>query len=164
MKTTNTPSVEVEQSLPGATHKRRSGITLVETVIALTLLALVLSGSYKIVVLSSSMNRSVRDHYVAVTLARSRIERAKNFAFVDLATLEEDRVVVDYNGTPNTQGHYRRTTVVQQDASSPLVSDVEVTVEIRNSRTGWDNPKKEVITTKLTDYWVPDEEDEEGQI
>ena len=103
--------------------------------IASVVLTMVMGGAYSLVVQAAQMSRSARDHYVAVNLAKNRLERARNFQYGDLRLVGENNVVVDENGNPNTAANFRRTTAVTTNYSANI-TQVIVTVQIRNFRTG----------------------------
>jgi prepilin-type N-terminal cleavage/methylation domain-containing protein len=119
----------------GNRRKAKSGFTLVESLIAMVVLAMVMGGAYSLVVQAARMSRAARDHYVAVNLAKNRLERARNFQYADLRLVGESNMVVDENGNPNTASNFRRTTVVNTNYSAD-VTQITVTVQIRNFRTG----------------------------
>lgn len=119
---------------------RRSGFTIVEAVVSSVLLAMVLGGAYTLIVRTYTVSRVARDHYVASNLAKNRIERAHNFRYSDLPLLAESKVMVDDNGSGDTEGHFRRTTRVNTSFVDPITgatnTEVSVAVDVRNIRTG----------------------------
>ena len=119
----------------GRTKKAKEGFTLVESLIAMVVLAMVMGGAYSLVVQAARMSRLARDHYVAVNLAKNRLERARNFQYSDLRLVAENNMVVDENGNPNTTANFRRTTVVNTNYAAD-VTQLTVTVQIRNYKTG----------------------------
>ncbi len=82
--------------------RRRSGLTIIEMVVASLLLGLVLMGAYAMVTQATLMMRQARNHYVASTLCLARLERARDFEYSLLRLIEEHApgVVVDQNGNP----------------------------------------------------------------
>lgn len=130
---------------------RRSGFTLVEVVIALALIVIVLGGAYSLVIHAARVSRMARDHYIAVNLAKNRIERARNFRYADLYLLAESNQVMDENGGPSDSGRFRRTTAVDS-VSRPGMTVVTVTVRVRSLRTGAFGNEGESMSTMLTDY------------
>ncbi len=115
--------------------KAKAGFTLVESLMAMVVLAMVMGGAYTLIVQAAGMSRAARDHYVAVNLAKNRLERARNFQYSDLRLITENNMVVDENGNPNTTANFRRTTAVNTNFSANI-TEVAVTVQIRNFRTG----------------------------
>jgi hypothetical protein len=88
-----------------------------------------------------------RDHYVAINIAKNRIERAKTFDFDELDLLSESGVVVDVNGTPNGSGHYRRSTSVSFAATN--LKEIAVQVDIRNRVTTQFGSENETTRTYI---------------
>ena len=119
----------------GTGRMRRSGFTLLEVVMTLFLLAVVLAGAYMVMSRAADLSRSARHHYIAINLAKNRLERARNFAYGDLHLLTENNVVVDDNGVPDTTGRFRRSTVVVTNYA-PNLTRITVTVNLKNRKTG----------------------------
>lgn len=130
---------------------RVSGFTLIEAIISSMLLALVIAGSYSLVNRSSALIRSGRDHYVAINIARSKLERIRNFQYDQLYTLSESNVVVNDSGTPASDGLYRRTTAVYTNYS-PGLTKVEVRVDIADQRTLRFQGNSESVASLFTEY------------
>lgn len=138
-----------------STHAvRRDGFTIIETVLSVVVLLMVMAGAYKIITMTASLNRVVRNHYVAANLAKNRLERARNFPYADLSMLAEDKVVVNDNGVPNTTGRFRRTTTVNTN-HAPGVTAITVTVDIKNLRSGTFRTESENISSLFTEYLSP---------
>ena len=114
---------------------QRSGFTLLETLMTLFLLMVILAGAYRVMVGAADLSRSARHHYLAINLAKNRLERARNFAYGDLSLLAENNVVIDDNGTPDTAGTFRRSTVVTTNYA-PNLTKITVSVGMKNRRTG----------------------------
>ncbi len=135
-------------------------MTITEVVIATFLILGVLSSAYLLIVKATELSRSARRHYVAISLAKNRVERARNFLYADLKLLAETDLTVDENGNPDPNGGYRRTTIVDTNyaAAHGLPSDlteVVVTVKIRNPRTGLFTADQETIQTLFVEYLAP---------
>ena len=133
---------------------RRGGFTIVETVISIVMLMMVMAGAYKIITTTASLNRVVRNHYVAANLAKNRLERARNFPYADLSMLAESQVVVNDNGVPNTDGRFRRTTAVNTNHAVGVTA-ITVTVDIKNLRSGIFGTESEDISSLFTEYLTP---------
>ncbi|HRZ11663.1 MAG TPA: prepilin-type N-terminal cleavage/methylation domain-containing protein [Kiritimatiellia bacterium] len=136
-------------------RRGRSGFTLVEVMIAVVLVLLALGGAYTLIVHSARVSRAARDHYVAVNLAKNHLERARNFRYADLYLLAEDNLVMNENGGPDNRGRFRRTTVVDDDYATG-VTEITVTVQVRNRRTGEFGEEKEQISSLFTEYLTPE--------
>lgn len=134
---------------------RRSGFTLMEVLMTLFLMMIVLAGAYKVMVSAADLSRSARHHYLAINLAKNRLERARNFAYGDLNLLAENNVVIDDNGTPDTAGTFRRSTVVVTNYA-PNLTKITVTVGMKNRKTGaWvvgGSTESEVVASLFTPY------------
>lgn len=132
----------------------RKGFTMIEVVIGLFLMVMVLAGGYLLIVRSAELSRAARNQYIAVTLCKNRLERARNFDLIDLHLLAEQDLAVDDNGAPMAGGTFARTTVVNTNIAPGLV-EVTVTVKVRNKRTGLYGPAQESMDMKYTEYLVP---------
>ena len=133
---------------------RRGGFTIVETVFSIVMLMMVMAGAYKIITSTASLNRVVRNHYVAANLAKNRLERARNFPYPDLPLLAENLVLVNDNGVPAADGRFRRTTAVNTNYG-PGVTALTVTVGIKNLRSGNFNTETESISSLYTEFLSP---------
>jgi Tfp pilus assembly protein PilV len=129
----------------------KSAFTLVEAVISAVILALAIAGSYSLITRSASMIRSSRNHYVAVTLAKDHIERARSIPFSQLHLMAESRLLVDDSGTPDSQGDFRRTTSVVTNYQ-PGVTLICVTNEIKSLRTRTFQGEWETVAALFTEY------------
>ena len=133
---------------------RRRGFSIVEVVVTLVLLAMVMGGSYLVMARAAELSRTARNHYVAATLCKNRLERARNFDYQDLHLLAENDLVVDDNGAPSSKGFFARTTTVNTNLATGL-TQVTVTVKIKNKKTGRFGPGKEELSTIFTEYLAP---------
>jgi len=131
--------------------EKRRGFTLVEVLVATTLVVTVLAGVYMVVVHALRLTRMARDHYVATNIAKNRLERARNFQYNDLYLLAEGNVTVNENGLPDNAGRYRRTTVINSEFDEGL-TEVSVLVHIRSRRTGQFSGEQEQISSLFTEY------------
>lgn len=133
---------------------RRSGFTIIEIVVSLIVLAVVMAGAYQVITVAARLRHSARNHYIAVVMANNRIERAKNFEYKDLSLLAESNVVLDEDGAGDPNGWFRRTTTVNTNFASRL-TELTVTVQIRDRATKEFKTQAETVTTLLTEYVVP---------
>jgi len=129
----------------------KQGFTLVEAVISTMLLVLVIAGSYSLVNASSKMIYAARNHYVAINIARARLERARDFAYTQLSSLAETNVVVDDSGNPSSSGYFRRSTLVNTNYQTGLTK-VEVRSDIRDSRSLNFTTENESVASLFTEY------------
>lgn len=115
-------------------NKSQHGFTFTEVMVAVLILGVFIAGAYKMVSGALWINQAARDHYVAIHLANSRLERARNLQYSSLYQLVENQLVMDEHGTPGVNGNFRRTTTVNANYGSNLTEFV-VQVDIRNRRT-----------------------------
>jgi prepilin-type N-terminal cleavage/methylation domain-containing protein len=142
---------EMNKTITG--RRLRRGMTLVEVVVATFLILMVMAGSYLLIIQSSELSRTARRHYIAISLAKNRLERARNFLYNDLKLMAETDLTVNDNGNPDPDGRFRRTTTVDTNYSAGL-TEVIVVVKIRNPHTGLFTPDNETIRTLFTEYLV----------
>jgi type II secretion system protein I len=94
------------------------GFTFIEIVVAMAILALAMAGTFRMMSVSMQTRQVAQNHYVATVMANNRIERAKNLAFGELSLLAETEVAVDSLGTPDPDGRYLRSTLIQPNFDS----------------------------------------------
>jgi hypothetical protein len=116
--------------------------------VATLILGLFIVGCYKMIVGALWMNQSARDHYVAINMADSRLERARNLQYASYGQLMETQLVMAADGTPSVSGPYRRSTSVNTNYGVNLTEFV-VQVDIRNHKTGVFDGVKEQLATVL---------------
>jgi Tfp pilus assembly protein PilV len=131
---------------------RREGLTLVETIIAILIFAICISGICKLVVITRESSDRARSHYTAINLGKNRLERAKVFPFGQLNDFVENQTVVDGAGTPSANGEFRRTTTVSNVTAT--LKDVTVRLEIRNRVTRRFEGVSEAIQTYIADFRI----------
>lgn len=132
-------------------RRLRRGMTLTEVVVATFLILLVMTSAYSLIIRSSELSRSARRHYIALSLAKNRLERARNFLYSDLKLMAETDLTVNDNGNPDPNGRFRRTTSVDTNYAAGL-TEMIVTVKIRNPHTGLFTTDNETIRTLFTEY------------
>jgi len=115
------------------------GMTVVELMIAMGLLAVIMSAALPLVDHMMCRFQMARDHYVATTICQGRIERARAVPYSDLGLLAESGLLVDDFGNPcSPGGRFRRTTVVQPDTPVAGLTTMSVRTDICIcSRWGW---------------------------
>ncbi len=111
----------------------RDGLGLIEVMISLTIFAASITGMCGLALICRDSSDRARDHYIAVNLAKNRLERAKSLGFGQLSTFAENMVLVNSQGRPSGILDFRRTTIVSNVTAS--LTEVRVTVEIRNRET-----------------------------
>lgn len=106
-------------------------MTLVEVLVALSLLVIGLAGGYTAVSASMKNRQFAQNYYVGTLLANNQIERAKNLPFAQLTLLRESNVAVDNEGSVDSGGRYRRSTkIITSHAGNPKLCMVEVSVAV----------------------------------
>ncbi len=131
----------------------KSGISIVEVVVALGLLSLVMAAAYPVLITASRISRVARNHYIAVALAQNRMERARTLNYGDLGYLVESNVVVNDLGSPLAEGNFRRTTSILTNSGANLAR-FSVQVDIRNLRSRQFVGESESLSTYMTKYEV----------
>lgn len=136
---------------------RKDGWTLVESLVAILILGLFISGSCAVIGAARRAMDSARSHYAAANIAKNRIEKLRTFDLDQLSLLNEHQVQIDHLGNPDGDGDFRRTTFVTNITQTLL--DVTVTVEIRN-RISWrfEDGGRESVSTYLTEFTEPPED------
>ncbi len=129
---------------------KRAGISLIETVVALTILAVFVTGAAKIIIASQKLSDKAREHYAAINIAKSRIELVRTFEFGQVDNFLEDKVLVNASGAPDVNGNFRRTTTVSEVSSNLL--EMAVTVEIRNRKKLAFTGEREQLRTFFAEY------------
>lgn len=145
----------VTPTQPGARKgwRSRDGISMAEVLVALFIFAVAVTGLCSLSVIAREASDRARDHYVAINLAKNRLERAKSFEFGQLYLFEEYQTPVDITGKSDPNGDYRRSTIVTNVNAG--LTEVRVTVEIRNRDTWEFVPGVEDIRSYVADVWAP---------
>ncbi|MBD3426174.1 MAG: hypothetical protein GF409_02965 [Candidatus Omnitrophica bacterium] len=106
------------------------GMTLIEVVISIALVALVVVSLFAAVTQTSVFSQRIDRVYTASYLAQRRIDMVKRLEFDQLGFAEETDVRVDADGNLASDGHYVRTTEVTENYSgNAFLAKVKVTVQ-----------------------------------
>ncbi len=108
----------------------KSGFTLIEVVIAIMILAMCIGGLCQLFVNVHQLSEMSRSHYVAINIAKNKIERAKTLGYTDLYLLSENDGIVNSSGAADPDGFYKVNTVVQPSGSNLM--EIVVTVDIKS--------------------------------
>ena len=130
-----------------------SGMTVVETLVALTIFALFTTGACKLLMSHRQVSDMARAHYTAINIAKNRLELVRTFDFDQVDEFIESNVIVDESGLPDVNGYYRRSTEIDNVSSNLL--ELTVTVDIRNRRTLQFNPANQSLSTYFAKYLPP---------
>ena len=129
------------------------GFTLIEAFISIMVVALVLGGAYPVVSRSGMLIRSARNHYLAVNIAKDRLERCRDYDYTTLSFLTETNLLVDDNGVPTTSGVFRRSTSVAVNYNGQTgLTLIAVTAEIRDLLSGQFKGEQESASCLYTSY------------
>lgn len=140
-----------EQPLQKLEHGRKcAGMTLVEALVAIAVFAVFMTGASKILMSHRKVTDMARSHYVAINIAKNRMELVRTFGFDHVHEFLEDKVLVNANGLPSTEGDYRRTTQIS-NISVNLV-ELFITIDIRNRKSLEFSGEQELLTTYIANY------------
>lgn len=142
-------------------NSQKQGFTLIEAIVSIVLLVMVIGGSYRIMNQTARMIRASRNHYIAANLSNARIERARTFVYSSLPLLAETNIVITDEGSPDSAGDFRRTTIVipnyQVDTNNPQsgLTMVLVRTEICNLQSRTFTGDAEEVVYLATEYLTP---------
>ena len=127
-----------EKTIQEANIRRKHcrGATIVETIVALTILAVFISGAVRVVMSHRQLTDKARAHYTAINIAKNRVEQVRNMRRADysqIAAMIESDTLVDKDGDPApvNQAKYSRTTNISGTSVSELL-EIEVIVKIKD--------------------------------
>lgn len=128
----------------------RSGVTLVETIVAVTILGFCITGFALLVAMSKEISDQARNHYVAANLAKNRVESARILKFSQLIYLKESQVIVNDSGLADPSGDFRRTTTVTPKSTN--LAEIVVFVAVRD-RVSWKfGTEQEEVRSYVADF------------
>lgn len=114
----------------GSAGTRHSGFTLLEVMIASTILMVLVAGFVGSFIMALRTLDAANNQYRAKAIARNRIQRARSFEFASLPLLEETDSFIDRYGNIDQAGTFRRsTTIVTNTPTAPHT--VGIRVEVR---------------------------------
>lgn len=130
----------------------RAGFTLVEVMIASTILGLVMLGFHAAFLGALRTQFMAEDHYAATAVARNRLQRALSMDFDSLALLDETATRVDARGTPDANGSLMRHTYVSN--VSPDCVYVACTIYFDLRRGGGQSEPIQLTTMRTRNMWA----------
>jgi type II secretory pathway pseudopilin PulG len=133
---------------------RREGGGLIETLIALMIVAITLASTSPLITQAYYGVRLGRDHYVATTIALATLEQGRNLNLGLLPLLAASQYVVDDQGLPSAAGRFRRSVVVEPNVPTSGVTQVTVTVEILDRRRGGFRGSNQTMKMAYTSYEI----------
>ena len=143
--------ITVMQEAPSGSARKtgREGFSFIEVVIALAVLGMFIGGMCAVILGSRQLSDRARSHYIAVNLAKNRIERARNMPFESLSDFIESNTIIDTDGKPDYEGNFRRTT--QYGSAQTNLVEMVVTVEIRDRVTRRFNGESQLVRSYIAD-------------
>lgn len=117
-------------------HRRnsREGTTIVETIVALVLFAMFITGATKVLMSHRQLTDKSRAHYIAINITKNRIEQVRNMRRADyeqIGNMMESDTLVNAKSEITPNGKFRRTTKIHTTPVLGLL-EIDVTVEIKN--------------------------------
>ncbi len=135
---------------PSSSKRNRSGATLIEAILAVTIFAAFMTGTSKVLVSQKKVLDMARDHYTAANLAKNRMELLRTFDFNQIPALNETAIRIDNNGIPSTEGHFIRTTTINTITTN--LYEMAITVKIQNRKTLAFDTAEQTINTYVAKH------------
>lgn len=129
--------------------RNKQGVTVVEALLAVSLLAVAAAGSVKLVVATRQLADSVTDKHKATQVIRNQIERIDMSSFDDLDMWTVNEQMIDETGAPNSEGRFRLTTEVTHPYTN--LTQVVIRVDTQNRKTLDFNLTGKEITMFISD-------------
>ena len=105
------------------------GVTLVETMAAILIFAIVLTGILNLVVGGMSTGKRAEFAYTSYNLAKNHLETLRSMPYSTLVNAAETDVYVDENGVSDQDGSYIRSTAVTPNYNSDA-NLIQLTVSV----------------------------------
>lgn len=119
-----------KSGVSGGATARHSGFTLLEVMIASTVLMLLIAGFVGSFIMALRTLDAANNQYRAKAIARNRIQRARSFEFSSLSLLAEEDSRIDRYGNIDQDGDYRRTTMISTNTPT-WPHTIRIQVEVR---------------------------------
>lgn len=128
-------------------------MTLVEVMVSMSLIAIIAGAVLALLIQNMKMGQTIDYNYVAVNIAKSRIDRIRELrrdkGVSNLYTAAENNITVNRNGLPDSNGDFKRTTVITTNfGGNSNLTKVEVTV----TYAGTGNNVSVILTSLLSPY------------
>jgi len=146
----NTPKMKDDSQGCQGKSRNRAGTTFVESMIAIALLAVFMTGTCKLLVSQRKILDMARNHYTAANIAKNRMELVRTLDFDQILELNETAIRVDGKGIPSTQGHFQRATTISTLNSN--LHEVVISVGIQNRKTLAFNSSAETLSTYVAEH------------
>ena len=117
-------------------RKNQQGSTIVETIVALVIFAIFITGATRVIMAHRQVSDKARAHYTAINIAKNQIEQVRNTLetsdFSQLRNKEERSpgIQVDSKGEPSDVGKFMRVTEINKINDD--LAEIVVTVQILN--------------------------------
>ncbi len=110
--------------------KDKTGMTLIEVIVAVALVALVVVSLFASVTQTSVFSKRIDRVYTASNLAQRRMDMLKRFDFDLIPFTEETDARIDTDGNLSSTGTYVRTTEITENYNgNPFLIKVKVSVK-----------------------------------
>lgn len=129
--------------------RHKKGMTIIEALVAVFVLALSIGGGSKMVVMTMKLSDLAKDKNTAVNLAKNRIERISVSDFDDFPMWRGSNVVSNSQGNPDTEGQFQIDTEVTYIQTN--LAEVVIQVRSRNRVSQEFDRAPELITTRIAD-------------
>lgn len=128
------------------------GVSVVEVLVALTLVAILLAGIYPLITQSHFSMRRGRDHYLAVSIGLATLEMARKHDYSLLPRMAEAQRLINDQGNYDSGGRFRRTIIVRPNTPLAGLTEMEVRIDIRDRRSGAFEGAAETLSMLYTTY------------
>ena len=115
--------------------KQCSGVSIIETVVALFIFAIFIAGASKLLLSGIQLSGSAQAHYIAANLAKNKLELIQSFDFSERSDFSGTETLVNTHGTSDPLGNYRISTTFNNVAGNSNTVEVIILVDIRNRKT-----------------------------
>ncbi len=129
--------------------RNKKGMTLVEAVVSVALIAVVVVSLVAVLTQSSVFSRTVDTAFTASYLAQRRIDVLNRFGFDQLPLAEETDIRIDSDGNIAAEGNYLRTTEVDTDFDDNIYL-TKVKVSVKRVKINIDGTIKDPETGEMT--------------
>ncbi len=129
---------------------QKSGITIVEAMVGITILAIGIAGASRLAATTSRLADLASDKQTAVQLAKNRIERMAHVPFAQLSQWAVEDMIIDSTGQPDLDGKFKLSTAITYPASTTNLAEIAIDVWTRNRNTRDFDLPPETINTYLS--------------
>ena len=138
-------------------YRKPKGATLTEVLFSAVIISLVMVSIVLIFVQTVDISKRIDYEYTATNLAKNRLERARTLittsGFDFLSDLGETDTVIDEDGAADTEGDFKRSTLVSTNYSGDARQTYIATSVIYKYKNEW---RGNAVTTMVTIFTNPD--------